>query len=305
LKIPPNDPNYEVESVFVFPQNSLLLSVSPHMHLRGKDFRYDVIYPDGKQETILSVPRYDFGWQTTYELAEPKLLPRGARMHCVAHFDNSAENLANPDPSKEVGWGEQTWEEMMFGWFEVALADQDLTQPAIASSLRVKEFLAKGDTARLDDRLRSEARAALTNEKSFDQFCGQLFDLIPQLDRVCITGVENGKLRLKLLQERPGFKSSFRSRSTVVSAAGQSLAEYVLGEKVVVNQVMTDTAGSVMAKMSKKDIRSSMHVPVLIDGVPCTINFWSAEAGAFPPEAASLLEEIAHLMTDGAKITQK
>ena len=85
---------------FVFRQNSLLLSVSPHMHVRGKDFRYDLIYPDGKKETILWVPRYDFGWQTTYELTEPKELPRGTKMHCVAHFDNSADNYANPDPGE-------------------------------------------------------------------------------------------------------------------------------------------------------------------------------------------------------------
>ena len=77
-------------------------------------------------------------------------MPRGTKLHCVAHFDNSADNLANPDPNAEVGWGEQTWEEMMFGWFEMALADQDLTQPATESALRVKEFLkqAEGDRSR-------------------------------------------------------------------------------------------------------------------------------------------------------------
>ncbi len=127
--IPAGDSNFEVESEFTFRRNALLLSVAPHMHLRGKDFRYDLVYPDGKRETVLWVPHYDFGWQTSYELAEPKAVPRGTKLHCVAHFDNSADNLANPDPAKEVAWGEQTWQEMMFGWFEMALADQDLTQP--------------------------------------------------------------------------------------------------------------------------------------------------------------------------------
>ena len=89
----------------------------------------ELVYPDGKKETLLSVPRYDFGWQTTYGLAEPIVAPRGSTLHCLAHFDNSADNLANPDPSAEVGWGEQTWEEMMFGWFEMALVNQDLTKP--------------------------------------------------------------------------------------------------------------------------------------------------------------------------------
>jgi len=200
FKIPPGDPNYEVESEFVFRQKALLLTISPHMHVRGKDFRYDLIYPDGKRETILWVPRYDFGWQTTYELTEPKVLPKGTKMYCVAHFDNSPDNKANPDPSKEVSWGEQTWEEMMFGWFEMALADQDLTQPATANAERVKEFLAQADTIKVDDQLKAMARGALKNDKTFERFVWQLFELVPQLDRVCITTIENDKLRLKLLQ---------------------------------------------------------------------------------------------------------
>ncbi len=132
-------------------------------------------------------------------------------MHCVAHFDNSADNLANPDPTKEVSWGEQTWEEMMFGWFEMALADQDLTQPATASALRVKEFLAQADTIQLDDQLKALARGSLANDKVFERFVWQLFDLVPQLDRVCITTVDNDKMRLKMLQERLGLKTSLRS----------------------------------------------------------------------------------------------
>jgi hypothetical protein len=305
FKIPAGDPNYEVESEFIFRQNALLLTVSPHMHVRGKDFRYDVTYPDGKTETILSVPRYDFGWQTTYQLAEPKRLPKGTRMHCVAHFDNSEDNLANPDPSKDVSWGEQTWEEMMFGWFEMALADQDLTQPATASALRVKEFLATADTIQVDDALQTMARGALKNDKTFERFVWQLFELVPQLDRACVTAVDNDKLRLKYIQERFGMKTSFKSRSTVVKVAGQSLADYALGDQTAVNQEMSGAKGSVMAGMASKDIRSSMHVPVELNGLRCTINFWSAEAGAFPPEAVKLLESVARLMAEGNAVAQR
>ncbi len=304
FKIPAGDANYEVESEFVFRKSTLLLTVAPHMHVRGKDFRYELIYPDGRREPVLWVPRYDFGWQTTYELTEPKLLPPGTKMHCVAHFDNSANNLANPDPTKEVSWGEQTWEEMMFGWFEMALADQDLTQPPTAGAQRVKEFLAQAETIRLDDQTKAMARGALKNDKTFERFGFVLFDLVPQLDRVCITTVENDRLRLKMIQERLGLKTSMRSRSTVVKAANQSLADYALGDKVVVNQDMTGAAGSVMTNMATKDIRSSMHVPVLIGGVRCTINFWSAEAAAFPPQAATLLEQIARLMAEGSSVAQ-
>jgi peroxiredoxin/mono/diheme cytochrome c family protein len=301
FKIPAGDPNYEVESDFVFRQNALLLTVSPHMHVRGKDFRYTLIYPDGKNEEVLWVPRYDFGWQTTYELTEPKYLPKGTKLHCVAHFDNSPENYANPDPTKEVSWGEQTWEEMMFGWFEMALADQDLTQPASAQALRVKEFLAQADTIKIDDQLKSMARTALSSDKTFERFAYQLFELVPQVDRVCLTTVENDKLRLRMLQERLGLKTSLKSKSTVVRAGGQSLADYALGDQVVINQSMAGTKGSVMTNMGSKDIRSSMHVPVTVKGARGTINFWSAEGEAFPPQAADLLEKIARLMAEDAE----
>lgn len=134
FKIPPHSANHEVQSWYTFEHDSLLWSVSPHMHLRGKDFLYTLIYPDGKEEIVLNVPQYEFGWQTTYTLAEPKRVPKGAKLHCIAHFDNSENNLNNPDPSSEVRYGPQTWEEMMYGWFEICLADQDLsTEPAQGS----------------------------------------------------------------------------------------------------------------------------------------------------------------------------
>jgi hypothetical protein len=86
------------------------------MHWRGKDYYYEVIYPGGKKETLLSVPRWDFNWQNVYQLREPLKLPKGARLHAVAHWDNSRNNPFNPDPDKSVNWGLQTWEEMMVGW---------------------------------------------------------------------------------------------------------------------------------------------------------------------------------------------
>jgi hypothetical protein len=119
--IPSHASNHRVEGTSrEYSKEALLLSLSPHMHLRGKAFRYEAVYPNGTRETLLDVPRYDFNWQTQYALAEPKPLPPGTRLHCVAHFDNSPENLANPDPSKAVRWGDQTWEEMMLGYYEIA-----------------------------------------------------------------------------------------------------------------------------------------------------------------------------------------
>jgi hypothetical protein len=118
FKIPPNADNHEVRSQHVFKEDVRLVSLMPHMHLRGKDFEYTLVYPDGRREILLQVPKYDFNWQLSYRLAEPIDVPKGSRMECVAHFDNSPNNRFNPDPSKEVKWGDQTWEEMMIGWFD-------------------------------------------------------------------------------------------------------------------------------------------------------------------------------------------
>jgi len=98
-----------------------LIGMNPHMHLRGKAFRYDIRLPNGDTETLLDIPAYDFNWQTQYRLATPFRIPAGAQIRCIAHFDNSEVNLSNPDPATDVRWGDQTWEEMMIGYFDVAV----------------------------------------------------------------------------------------------------------------------------------------------------------------------------------------
>lgn len=117
FKIPAHDPNYQVVAEKDFPQRARLFSFMPHMHLRGKAFRYELLYPDGKVEILLDVPRYDFNWQILYELKQPIDVPAGTKLRATAWFDNSAQNPANPDPSKPVTFGEQTYEEMMIGYF--------------------------------------------------------------------------------------------------------------------------------------------------------------------------------------------
>jgi hypothetical protein len=104
-------------------------SLSPHMHYRGKSFRFEATYPNGSREILLDVPRYDFNWQNVYKFDEPKFIPEGTMLRCVAHFDNSEKNLSNPDPSIAVRWGEQTWDEMMLGYFEGVFLNQDLALP--------------------------------------------------------------------------------------------------------------------------------------------------------------------------------
>ena len=117
LQIPPGADNHEVHSQHRFDDDTRLITLTPHMHLRGKSFRYEADYPDGSSEILLDIPRYDFNWQLRYHLAEPKLLPKGTLLRCTAHFDNSAGNVANPDPTNTVRWGDQTWEAMMIGYF--------------------------------------------------------------------------------------------------------------------------------------------------------------------------------------------
>ena len=116
FEIPAGHPNYEVKSSFTFNEPAQLYSFMPHMHLRGKDFEYKAVFPDGTSKILLSVPRYDFSWQTYYVLKDPIAVPMGTLIDCVAHFDNSTNNKYNPDPTKTVRWGDQTWEEMMIGW---------------------------------------------------------------------------------------------------------------------------------------------------------------------------------------------
>ena len=115
--IPPGADNHAVEAEATFSEDVKIYSMHPHMHLRGKDMTYTATYPDGRKEILLRVPQYDFGWQTDYWLAQPLLLPKGTKVHVAAHFDNSPANRANPDPKATVRWGDQTWEEMMIGFF--------------------------------------------------------------------------------------------------------------------------------------------------------------------------------------------
>jgi peroxiredoxin/mono/diheme cytochrome c family protein len=125
----PGVANIEVKASYTILEAGRLLSMTPHMHYRGRDMLYTAIYPDGRREVLLSVPCYDFNWQNVYRLAEPKFLPKSTRIECVAHFDNSTNNPFNPDPRKEVRWGEQSTDEMMIGYFDYCV---DLAEPRMA-----------------------------------------------------------------------------------------------------------------------------------------------------------------------------
>jgi peroxiredoxin len=120
IQIPAGSANHKEQSVTTFAQDAVLFSFFPHMHLRGKSFDYRVVYPDGRSELLLSVPRYDFNWQNNYQLAKPLHLQKGTRIECTATYDNSRGNPNNPDPTQVVRWGDQTWHEMMIGFIDYA-----------------------------------------------------------------------------------------------------------------------------------------------------------------------------------------
>ncbi len=116
--VPAGDPNHEVTECHTFDKNVLITSLTPHMHLRGKAMQIIAALPDGRRETLLSVPEYQFNWQFTYRAQDPIYLPKGTRIEVHGHFDNSANKPGNPDPTKIVRWGSASENEMMDGWIE-------------------------------------------------------------------------------------------------------------------------------------------------------------------------------------------
>ena len=132
FRIEPGNPAYEISAKRLFDEPAYLSNMMPHMHVRGKSAKYIVRYPDGTEEVALWVPNYDFNWQLRYQLEEPIFMPAGSTLEAVFTYDNSANNRHNPDPSAEVRWGDQTWEEMMLGYYgtiEVAAEETTTNQP--------------------------------------------------------------------------------------------------------------------------------------------------------------------------------
>jgi hypothetical protein len=292
LRIPPGDNNYHVQATHTFSKDTVVHAFFPHMHVRGKAFRYTAQYADGKQEIVLDIPRYDFAWQNSYELAQPLNMPAGSKLFCEAWYDNSPENLANPDPKATVRWGDQTWEEMMIGYFAMSLADQDLQK---AISRRTDDFLKKfGKEKALEvspaiDKL---ASSSLESNKALLALGEELRKTAPQLDRVCWTAIEDRQLNVVRCAQEPDFEQ-------VVGGAGRKLpllvskvARYADGKKPVVVDELSTESGIDMQHMARA-YGSSVHVPVKIGEQTGTINFWSAEKGAFPPNLVEWLAKVA------------
>lgn len=167
--IPPGAENHKATAEGSFDHDTMLTCMTPHMHTRGKAFRYEATYPNGEKEILLDVPAYDFNWQTSYHLQEPKLMPKGTTLLCTAHWDNSEKNLSNPDPSKKVTWGDQTWEEMMIGFYvEVFPKGQ---APERTSGM---QSLNRIDPAKIFDQMDSNQDGKLTKDELPDRIASRI-----------------------------------------------------------------------------------------------------------------------------------
>ena len=133
VPIPPYAADHEMQQTITIKKDAHIYSMLPHMHFRGKRMRFYAEYPDGTSEELLNIAHYNYNWQLDYELAEPKFVPAGTKIRAVAAFDNSKQNKANPDPSRTVPWGQQSWDEMFFGSVTYKYVDQSGTRVADAN----------------------------------------------------------------------------------------------------------------------------------------------------------------------------
>jgi peroxiredoxin len=299
FEIPPGDPNHEVTASHTFRKDTVLMAMFPHMHLRGKSFRYEARFPDGRSEVLLDIPRYDFGWQNSYVPLPPRLLPAGTRLVCTAHFDNSAGNPNNPDPTAKVRWGDQTWEEMMIGYFSMVLADQDLTK-GHKTVRRTDMFLERAKTTKPDQNedLLTKLAATLKSDNAADnlyKFTLLLQDHVPQVDRVDLVVVKDDKVEILLDAHPAELDPQLPGRGAKLPAAKMALAAHAQSDQPVVHEVLSKEKAPDLRFMSR-GFASSLHVPVRLDGKPGTVNFWSEEPKAFPPEAVELLRRAAALL---------
>ncbi len=161
LAIPPNADNHEVVATQSLPNDATILAFFPHMHLRGKAFKYEAVLPGGETKTLLDIPRYDFNWQLSYRLAEPIHLPKGSTLRAIAWYDNSSKNLANPDPSKTVRWGPQTYDEMMIGYVEYHMDEGSMKGKQALAQIRDRLRSVGGDPQALFKRFDSDGNGTL------------------------------------------------------------------------------------------------------------------------------------------------
>jgi hypothetical protein len=296
FEIPPHAEHYKVEATRTLEQDEEIQDLMPHTHVRGSAFKYEAVYPDGTKEVLLDVPNYDFNWQNSYVLAQPKVLPKGTELNCVAHYNNSASNVANPNPNMTVRWGEQTWEEMMIGYYDRTLVKEDrFKNPPPAP----KPYVAKVLPA-LDPELDKLAKEALGSKEAFDAFAKTVHEKLPQVDRLCVTSVTDGNLVVQR-SAYPGkviphvAEAGFKAPTKVTQLTGMAL----VNQFALIPDTTKSPAGDM--KVMSQTLKSSAHVPVIVDGSASTVNFWSTQPKAFTPDESDLLKSLASAVAKGSK----
>ncbi|MDP7019705.1 MAG: redoxin domain-containing protein [Pirellulaceae bacterium] len=286
IRIPPHAANHREDASYRFERDSLLLGLFPHMHLRGKSFRYTLVYPDNRRRILLDIPAYDFNWQNGYRLAEPKMIPAGSKLECVAHYDNSENNPANPDPTKTIRWGDQTWDEMMIGYFDMCWVEE---VSAVSRTDQFLESIAKQQAADWKS-LRRSALAAPESDDAMKKFSESIRRVFPQVDRVDWSIVEDDKLRILRIAQPKSERSQLAGKVSV-GAAGMALAEYGRGAEIVAHADLGKQRHGDLRFMARR-YRSSAHVPLRIGEQTGVLSFWSREGKAFPTAAVDMLERL-------------
>ena len=225
FRIPANAGNHKLSATARVWKDIELLTLMPHTHLRGKDFRYTAVYPDGRREILLNVPNYDFNWQHRYRFDRPIRLPAGSQIECVAHYDNSDQNPANPDPTETVRWGDQTWEEMMIGFYtyvEPLPEDKQSSNDRSERARSLSRFARASRQSSVDSRQRSSF--SVLPEQTVDADVADDACSVDEADETEV-GAEGAQSEETNSVDTPAEKTPVKDASTEETAGAETSAK--------------------------------------------------------------------------------
>ncbi|QGJ72166.1 Thiol-disulfide oxidoreductase ResA [Planctomycetales bacterium 10988] len=306
FEIPPHDGNHRVEAKKRLHQDVLMLSMFPHMHLRGKAFRMEARYPDGTEEVLLDIPNYDFNWQNGYAFHKPRFFPKGTLIRGIAHFDNSENNPANPDPNSKVTWGDQTWEEMMIGYWDYTHAEPLEEGALIQEEGEGLNSIYQATVAAIRGRWGEGAvemlQTGLDSPRNFRKLGEGLQHQIPNLDRVCLTSFDGDEVKVEYtyFSKANAKQRRLAPAGTTMPQKASKLADFSEKTGLTLINQLSEEPGQDLKHMSSV-YQSSLHVPVHFKGKPATLNLWSQKENAFPEMVKFALTHISIFWKPDAK----
>ena len=236
-------------------------------------------------------------------MAEPKLAPAGSKLYCLAHFDNSENNLANPDPTAEVRWGDQTWEEMMIGWYAEST---DVGPGEFGSAVsRTERFTSEaGDKPlRVGGLLKRSATRALKSGSEFERLWRDVTRDVPQVDRMCLSVIDGDRVRMLHVAQPPVLNHVAGRIERTFAVRDSALANIARRGEPRATADLSSADGADLKAMSAV-LGSSFHLPVVVEGQAGVLSFWSKEPAAFPAVAQALLIELGELVNQAAKSSE-